>query len=105
MEENAYQSLADAVFRRIEAAIDEVDAEVVDCDRAGDVVTMTFANKVKCIVNTQRPTRQIWVAARDRAWHFSYDGTRWVDDRDAAELFATLARVVKEQAGVDVAFG
>ena len=105
MEESAYQVLTDAAFRRLEAGIDAIDAEVVDIDRAGDVVTLTFASKVKCIVNTQRPTRQIWVAARDRAWHFSYDGSRWLDDKDrTTELFETLARVVKEQAGVDVSF-
>ena len=40
MEESAYQHLADAAFRRIEEAFKDVDAEVVDCERAGDVVTL-----------------------------------------------------------------
>lgn len=109
MDELAYKHLADAVFRRIEETLDrDVDTDLVDSERSGDVLTLTFPNKVKCIVNTQRPTRQIWMAARDRAWHFSYDEskTRWFDDKDASgELFTTLARVLKEQANVDVSFG
>lgn len=117
MDEQAYLKLADATFRRIEDMLEDVDAEDVDIDRAGDVVTLAFKNRGKCIVNTQRPTRQIWVAVagsaaagtaqpsgRARAWHFDWDGTRWVDDKDpSTELFAALARILKEQAGVDVA--
>lgn len=109
MDETTYKHLADAVFRRIEEVLDrDVDSDLVDSERSGDVLTLTFPNKVKCVVNTQRPTRQIWMAARDRAWHFSYDEarSRWVDDKDAnGELFATLARVLKEQANVDASFG
>jgi len=104
MDEKTYLTLADQTFRRIEDMLEDVDADDVDLDRAGDVVTLTFARGGKCIVNTQRPTRQIWMAAGARAWHFDWDGARWIDDKDkTTELFAALARTVKEQAGVDVA--
>ena len=104
MKEPEYLALADTTFRRIEDMFEDVDAELVDVERAGDVVTLAFENGGKCIVNTQRPTRQIWMAAGARAWHFDWDGARWVDDKDkTTELFAAIARVAKEQAGVDVA--
>ncbi|HEY1954648.1 MAG TPA: iron donor protein CyaY [Polyangiaceae bacterium] len=104
MDEQSYLKLADTTFRRIEDLLDEVDADHVDIERAGDVVTLTFEDKSKCIVNTQRPTRQIWLAAGARAWHFDWDGARWVDDKDkTTELYAAIARIVKERAGVDLA--
>lgn len=104
MTESEYLALADETFRRIEDLFEDVDADDVDLDRAGDVVTLTFGHGGKCIVNTQRPTRQIWLAAGARAWHFDWDGARWVDDKDkTAELFGVVAHVVKDQAGVDVA--
>ena len=59
-----------------------------------------------CVVNTQRPTHQIWLAADARAWHFSWDepGAKWLDDKgQGVELFAKVADIVKQQAGVDVA--
>ena len=46
------------------------------------------------------------MAANARAWHFSYDDAKraWMDDKgQGSELFATIARVVKEAAGIDVA--
>jgi CyaY protein len=107
MDEPRYQQLADAAFRTIGDAFEDVDSELVDCEQAGDVVTLTLRGGKRCIVNTQRPTRQIWLAANAQAWHFSWDDAtrRWMDDKGRGEdLFGTLARIVKEQAGVEVRF-
>jgi CyaY protein len=107
MDESTYQKLADQAFRAIGDAFDDVDPELVDCEHSGDVVTLTLRGGRKCIVNTQRPTRQIWLAAAARAWHFSYDeaGRRWLDDKGRGdELFETIARIVKEEVGADVRF-
>lgn len=106
MDESQYQKLADTALGTIERMLEDVDAEVVDVERAGDVVTLTFANKKKCVVNTQRPTRQIWLAANARAWHFSFDDAKgkWLDDKgQGVELVSQVAAIVKEQANVDLA--
>jgi CyaY protein len=105
MDEQTYLKLADATFERLCDMLEDVDAEDVDFERSGDVLTLTFKNGSKCIINTQRPTRQIWLAAGVRAWHFVRDdGGRWVDEKDhARELFDTVSGIVKEQAGIDVA--
>jgi CyaY protein len=108
MDESTYQRLADAAFRTIGDAFENVDPELVDCESAGDVVTLTLRGGKRCVVNTQRPARQIWLAANARAWHFSYEpgGGRWMDDKGQGdELFATIARIVKESTGADVRFG
>ena len=106
MDESRYQQLADDALRTIESMLEDVDADDVDIERSGDVITLTFRDKKKCVVNTQRPTRQIWLAANARAWHFGYDepSKRWLDDKgQGVELFARVAAIVKEHAGVDVA--
>ena len=109
MEESRYQKLADVALRAIEDLFKDVDAEAVDIERSGDVLNLTFATGKKAVVNTQRPTRQIWLAANARAWHFSYheaEGSapsRWLDDKgQGVELVAQIASVVKELAGVDL---
>jgi CyaY protein len=105
MDESAYQHLADATFKRIEDALKDVDADDVDVERSGDVVTLTFKGNKRCVMNTQRPTRQIWLAANSRAWHFSYDTARqaWVDDKQpTVELFGTLEDIVHQASGVTI---
>jgi CyaY protein len=108
LDEKRFQHMADDVYRKVERAFEDVDAEVVECEVAGDVLTLGFAGGKRCVLNTQRPTRQLWLAANARAWHFSYDEPKglWMDDKGQGnELFATIASIVKEQAGVDVRFG
>ena len=105
MDESRYQQLADDALRTIESMLEDVDADDVDVERSGDVITLTFRDKKKCVVNTQRPTRQIWLAANARAWHFGYDepSKRWLDDKgQGVELFARVAAIVKEHAAIDV---
>ncbi len=107
MDESAYLRLTDRAFKAIGDAFENVDSDLADCEVAGDVVTLTLRGGKKCIVNTQRPTRQIWLAANSRAWHFSWDPAagQWLDDKGRGdELFATIARTVKEGAGVEVVF-
>ena len=102
IDEREYQAVADRTFRSLEDLFRDVDAEEVDCERSGDVITLTFKNRSKCVVNTQRPTRQIWLAAGARAWHFDWAGTEWRDSKGEGELFATVRRIVREQSGVEL---
>jgi CyaY protein len=105
MDESRYLRLVGDAFRKIEDALVDVDPGDIDVDTAGDVLTLTMKNGVRCIVNTQRPVRQIWLAARANAWHFSYDesSARWLADKAPnEELFTVLRKVAKEHAGVDV---
>jgi CyaY protein len=105
LEESKYQHMADAVFRRISDALDSTDPDDVDCELAGDVLTLTFKSGAKCVLNTQRPTRQIWLAAHARAWHFSWDEAKgeWLDDKgQGIELFEKVRDIIRTSAGVDV---
>lgn len=105
MDEPRYLRLVDDTFKKIQDGLEDVDPDDVDAYAAGDVLTITFRDRSKCVVNTQRPTRQVWLAARSRAWHFNYDEAagRWIDDKGRGdELFATLGDVIKTTAGVEV---
>ncbi len=98
MDEKRYAELADATFRRILEIFDEVDVELAEAESVGDVITITFAGGARSVVNTQRPARQIWLAADSHAYHFSWDegsGT-WLDDKGRGELFDTLRRIARD---------
>ncbi len=106
MDESGYLHLVKDTFRGIEDAFEDVDPDVVEITSTGDVLTFRFANGVRCVLNTQRPVKQLWLAAKDSAWHFGWDDAKqcWLDDRGrGVELRAQLRAIVKEQAGVDVA--
>jgi len=98
MTETEFTQRAETALRALEAAVDGVDAGI-DCTRSGGVLTLELDNDTKIVVNTQLPTRQIWVAARSGGFHFGFDGHQWRDTREGTELFAVLSRLVSEQGG------
>jgi frataxin-like iron-binding protein CyaY len=45
----------------------------------------------------------MWLAFHDRGYHFDWDpeGKRWIDDKgEGLELYATIARITLERAGL-----
>lgn len=105
MDESRYLRLAHDAFNKVIQAFDEIDSDDADVDTQGDVVSIRFRDATRVILNTQRPTQQLWLAGRSRAWHFDYDeasGT-WKDDKAHEELFDTL-RALCSAAGLTVPF-
>ena len=106
--ESAYLRLVDDVFKVIQDACEPLDPDDVEAVAAGDVLTLTFRDRSRCVLNTQRPTLQVWMAANSRAWHFSLDEEtgKWMDDKGRGdELFATVARVVTDNSGQTLRWG
>lgn len=108
MDESHYLRLADQTFRTIQDALEPVDPDLADYDFGHDVLQITFADGAKCVINTQRPARQIWLAWDRRAWHFDWNEgeQRWLDDKGSGvELLSHLRGIIREAAGVDVRLG
>ncbi|GAB4121585.1 MAG: iron donor protein CyaY [Sideroxydans sp.] len=103
MTESEFNTLADAVFERIERTLDESGANL-DYDSNGNVLTIEFTNGGKLIVNRHTPNREIWLAAQSGGFHFSWQGDRWINTRDGGELFAELSRLTQLGCGQSVAF-
>lgn len=105
MDEAQFLKLADKTFKRVMDAFDAIDPDVAEAYMAADVLTIAFANGIRCVLNTQRPVRQLWCAARASAWHFDYDepSGQWRSDKNRdEELFAVIAGIAKREADLDV---
>jgi CyaY protein len=102
LDEASYDQKVGAAFRRILDAVDRLDPDLLDAEATGDMITLTSARGEKCVVNTQRAVRQIWVAGKGQGIHFTYDAAAgtWRDDKGKGlELFVFVAEVVESIAG------
>ena len=99
MTEGEFNQLADAVFQRIEQAIDDSGADI-DYDSNGTVMEMEFADGNKLIVNRHVPNREIWLAAKSGGFHYAMQDGRWFSQRDGSELFAKLGELVQLGSGM-----
>lgn len=92
LEEDDYLERAGLELRRLVAALDSL-GEVIDPEFSGDIITIEFGDGQKFVINSHRAARQIWMAARRRAWHFDYDPdvARWWSSKENSELWQTVS--------------
>jgi CyaY protein len=106
IDEKVYRQLVDQVFSRIDAAFEQADPDLAESALSQGTLTITFKNQYRFIVSPQTPVRQIWVAYRDRAWHFDLNESTksWTDDRgQCIDLFQLVQDTTLQASGVEVA--
>lgn len=105
MDETTFGNVADQAFARLLRSLDTLDPDDADVDTGGGYLTITFRDGSRCVINSQRPARQIWMAADQTAWHFSMlEDSRWVAEKTGEELFATMAALVQRHLGQQLLF-
>jgi CyaY protein len=99
MDKQQFVKLSDACLARVARWLEPFDPDELDYATTDGVVTLSFADGVRFVLNRQSATNQMWFAAGARAWHYNYDESRdaWFDDRDGHALFERLAQVVTDK--------
>ncbi|HEU0188452.1 MAG TPA: iron donor protein CyaY [Gallionella sp.] len=103
MTESEFNELADAVFDRIEQAIDASSADI-ECSLHGPVLELEFEDGSQIVINRHTPNREVWLAAKSGGFHYAYQDGQWTSKRDGSELFGKLGELVKVGAGKAVGF-
>ncbi|AOK28519.1 iron donor protein CyaY [Burkholderia singularis] len=106
MPDTEYLTRAEAVLAAVERSVDEVnegDADI-DLERNGSVLTLTFENGSKIIINLQPPMQEVWIAAKAGGFHYRFVDGRWRDTRTGQEFFDALTGYATQQAGTPVTF-
>ena len=105
MDEQRYRTLVDETFRYIDDAFADVDPDQAESTLSQGALTVVFPGAIRCIISPQPPVRQIWLAFKDRAWHFDYEekNRRWLDDRgQGMDLYRQVEEIAKEAGGVTI---
>ena len=99
MDEARFNTLADEMLTRIEAALENCAVHLDYEVKPGGVLEIEFEEGGKIIINRHTAAREIWVAAKTGGFHFRPMGGRWLGTRDGAELVAALSALVSQQSG------
>lgn len=103
LDEKTYRRLLDETFARIDNAFDAVDPDLAESNLAQGALTITVKGGHRLILSPQPSPRQLWIAFRDRAWHFDWNEARkcWLDDRGQnIEALALVGDLTRESSGV-----
>lgn len=106
MSDTEYLTRAEAVLAAVERTVDAANDgdHDIDLEHNGSVLTLTFENGSKIIVNLQPPMKEVWIAAKAGGFHYRYVDGAWRDTRSGAEFFAALTEYATQQAGMPIAF-
>lgn len=104
MNDSEFHQQADQLLLTIEERLDEHDGDTdIDYETHGNVMTLSFENGTKIIINRQEPLHQVWLATKAGGYHFSFNDGKWCD-RTGNEFWALLAEACTVQAGEPVSF-
>ncbi len=106
MEQREFLDKSDACLTRVAKWLEGFDPDELDYSAADGSVTVEFPSGMKFILSRQSATRQMWLAAAARGYHYNYNhaADTWVDDKDGHELYPRLAQAISEQLGRSVEF-
>lgn len=104
--ESEFVTVADrtlaAIGSALDAAVAATDADI-DWTQNDGILEIECTDGSKLIVNRHVPNREIWVAAKMGGFHFAAIDGRWRDTRSGDELCSMLVRLIRSQAGIELA--
>ncbi|OKY27029.1 MULTISPECIES: iron donor protein CyaY [Thalassotalea] len=101
MNDTQYNLMADDLLLTLEEAIEDCGIDI-DYEGVGGMLTLTFKNASKIIINKQAPLHEIWVATKFNGHHFHYDNEQWIDKRGGGEFWQFISDAVTKQADAHV---
>ena len=98
MDELYFNKKAEDELDFLEIQFDDIDPDDVELSSSEGVLKLELRNKTVIVINTQRPARQIWMAAVASAWRFNFDETRqrWFTDNNE-EFRQVLSTVIHDE--------
>ena len=105
IDEKRYRALLDDAYARVDRAFEAVDPDLAEVSIEQGTLTILFLGKQRFMLTPQPSPRQLWVAFRDRAWHFDWNDARqaWLDDRgQGVELDTLVEEITRATVETDV---
>ena len=106
MDEDDFDRVARNELRHLEDALSEVDPDDVEVSSSDGVLKLDLRDGTRIVINSHRAARQIWMAAVSTAWHFDpgpAGAGGWTASRTGEELRPTLARLIQQRIGLQLA--
>jgi iron donor protein CyaY len=104
-DESAFRRKVAAALRDLARQVDALDTDALDWRISDGVLHVEFEDGGVVVLSQQVPTREIWLSAERRAWHFrarADDGAgdaAWVERDNGEALGAVLSGIFERALG------
>ena len=105
--------MTDATFRKVVARtldglfdqLDCLDTDELDVRHNEGALHAAVEGQDPLILSQQVPLRELWLSANLRAWHFRFDGVRWLERESGENLNQVLSALFSARLGTEVRLG
>ena len=96
MNKQQFLELTKQTYNQVYEAFEKYDPDEVEVDYGLDNLVIEFANKVKFVVNRQTPVFQLWLATKNKGFHFDYNEQQqaWICDKSGKKFNDILSEHV-----------
>ena len=100
-----FRRIVSETLRDLADQIDTIEHDDIDPVLSDGVLSCTFEERGGTFVLSQQvPTRELWLSAERRAWHFRYRDGAWPERDSGEDLLAVLGRLFSDKLGIPVHF-
>ena len=103
-EDGAFRLATTAILEHLIAEIDEIDADLDPRLSPGNLQVLFEDDGSVFVLSRQTPTHELWLSANLTAWHFFYNGQRWVERDSGEDMLDLLGRLFSGKLGERIAF-
>ena len=104
MTDSQFRHLVKDALQRLFDQIDDLPTDDIDPMSSDGVIDVCFEDDSHFVLSQQVPTRELWLSANLTAWHFNWDGERWLERNSREEMLGLLNRLFSEKLGMPVRF-
>lgn len=100
MQDSEFHEKIDQLLFNIEDSLDNDTGEYdLEYEIHSGILTLTFHDKSKIIINRQEPLHQLWMATKFNGHHFSFNEQQdsWICIRTGANFFEVLNDALSRQ--------
>jgi len=103
--ESAFRSAVGALLDRLFDQIDTIESDDIDPSLTEGNLAVTFEDSgATFILSQQTPTRELWLSANLRAWHFTRTGGTWTERDTGRPLADVLGELFSAKVGQEIRF-
>jgi len=97
MDEAGFDRVARDELHQLENAFSDIDPDEVEVSSSEGVLRLDLRDGTRIVINSHRAARQIWMAADSSAWHFDWNGAKWLSTKTSEELWELLEKTVSKK--------
>lgn len=103
-DERDFRAEVARTLKALIAQIDEIESDALDARASEGNVAVTFERGGTFVLSQQTPTRELWLSANLRAWHFRYAHGAWTERDTGEPLHDLLSKLFSDKLSLNIQF-